>query len=213
MTQNIGAEGAPYNTKIPALAENADIQTALRVYHYGVNTDNPITLEANSIAGFLSALQTGKIANVPVIIPNEANLDNYTTTGFYSQRDNTFASNGSSYPSLDGQKNAGMLTVINDGNIIYQTYHMSGNGSNNKFWRARFSGSWTPWREASDDTHTHDILYYRKYAVGQPKTSTVYNASEVDSIANTKVSSETTNTIFVQSTQPTEATDGDLWFW
>jgi hypothetical protein len=50
--------GALYPTKIPGLADAADIQAALRAYHYGSYTystanTSPGSLEANSIAKFL----------------------------------------------------------------------------------------------------------------------------------------------------------------
>lgn len=47
-----------YNTKIPGLADNADIQVALKLYHYGTTTI-PGTLEGvlpGSIAGHLRGL-------------------------------------------------------------------------------------------------------------------------------------------------------------
>ena len=50
--------GALYPTKIPGYADAADIQAALRAYHYGSYTystanTSPGSLEANSIAKFL----------------------------------------------------------------------------------------------------------------------------------------------------------------
>jgi hypothetical protein len=54
-------------TQIPSLTENADIQAALRLYHYGTaydpdNTD-PAELEEESIAGYINDLD-GRIASV-----------------------------------------------------------------------------------------------------------------------------------------------------
>lgn len=48
-----------YNTKIPSYADPADIQAALRLYHYGSDTipANSGDILANSIAGYLKALQ------------------------------------------------------------------------------------------------------------------------------------------------------------
>jgi hypothetical protein len=51
-----------YNTQIPALSENANIQEALRLYHYGVGGNVPVTnsqISDNTIAGHLKFLQTG----------------------------------------------------------------------------------------------------------------------------------------------------------
>ena len=55
--------GALYSTKIPGYADAADIQAALRAYHYGsysYNTANtsPASLEAGSIAKFLYDIET-----------------------------------------------------------------------------------------------------------------------------------------------------------
>jgi hypothetical protein len=52
--------GSVYPTLIPSLSETADIQAALRLYHYGSTTipATPATAVANSIAGALYNLQT-----------------------------------------------------------------------------------------------------------------------------------------------------------
>jgi len=55
--------GALYPTKIPGLADAADIQAALRAYHYGSYTystanTSPASLEAGSIAKFLYDIET-----------------------------------------------------------------------------------------------------------------------------------------------------------
>ena len=53
-------ETGPYNTKIPALSENANIQEALRVYHYGTITP-PADLSSvisNSVAGHFKNMST-----------------------------------------------------------------------------------------------------------------------------------------------------------
>jgi len=52
-----GGDG-PYNTSIPGLADNADIQEAFRIYHYG-STNPPIGMEnvvSKSIAGHLKSM-------------------------------------------------------------------------------------------------------------------------------------------------------------
>lgn len=52
--------GSVYPTQIPALADNADIQSALKLYHYG-STSAPASAalaNTNSIAGHLYGLQT-----------------------------------------------------------------------------------------------------------------------------------------------------------
>ena len=55
--------GSIYPTLIPGYADNADIQAAFRLYHYGSTTyntanTNTANLETNSIASALNSLQT-----------------------------------------------------------------------------------------------------------------------------------------------------------
>jgi hypothetical protein len=54
----VGGTGQ-YNTKIPSYADPADIQAALRLYHYGSDTipANSGDILASSVAGYLKALQ------------------------------------------------------------------------------------------------------------------------------------------------------------
>ena len=87
MAENIdGTTGGstPYNTSIPELADDADIQEALRIYHYGAKT--PPTLgdapSEKSIAGHFGAMSnrvtflenqgigSSYLANEPESIPN-----------------------------------------------------------------------------------------------------------------------------------------------
>lgn len=54
MTQNINGGGSrTYNLTIPALSDNADIVTALKLYHYGSDIDSD-PVSANSMAGYLA---------------------------------------------------------------------------------------------------------------------------------------------------------------
>lgn len=64
MSENIkpNATGVFYNTTIPSLADNANIQQALRMYHYGIS-DGTIPedvgdIDSESIAAYLGGLQT-----------------------------------------------------------------------------------------------------------------------------------------------------------
>ena len=148
MVQPIGTK---YPTNIPLLSDNADIQTALKVYHYG-QASEPTTLIANSVAGHLNTLENTKVDIVPTQIisgaTNDLNLKN--VTGYYSVSTNAIASAGSNYPP---GATAGMLHVTNDGSgIIYQTYLSN---TPKMYWRGYFAGAWTSWREASDTTHSH----------------------------------------------------------
>lgn len=148
MTQ---AFGVKYPIVIPSLTENADIQTALKVYHYGQATE-PSSLNANSVAGHLNSLELNKVDVIPEQIVSGAsnNLNLKVTTGYYSVPTNALASVGSFYPA---GATAGMLHVVNDGSgIIYQTYITN---ASKFYWRGYFAGAWTSWKEASDTTHSH----------------------------------------------------------
>jgi hypothetical protein len=76
MAENIDGTpsgSGPYNTKIPLLGDNANIQKALRIYHYGTETP-PLpgsvvsngSLVSNSIAGYLDAI-TNRVISVEVL--------------------------------------------------------------------------------------------------------------------------------------------------
>ena len=149
MVQPIGTK---YQTNIPLLSDNADIQTALKVYHYG-QASEPSTLIANSVAGHLNTLENTKVDIVPTQViagaTNDLNLKN--VTGYYSIPTNAIASAGSNYPT---GATAGMLHVINDGSgIIYQTYQTN---TSRLFWRVYFNGVWSvSWTEASPTAHSH----------------------------------------------------------
>ena len=63
--------GAIYPTKIPGYVDNADVQAAFRLYHYGSTTydtanTNTAILETTSIAYALNNLQTQITAITPV---------------------------------------------------------------------------------------------------------------------------------------------------
>lgn len=166
MPDYIGPEGAAFNTKIPEINENADIQTAFKLYHYGEGSSGLGQLNSDSIAGFLQALQDEKVDVNPAIIPTSANLNDYTASGFYAQNSNTKASSGINYPLVPpiiGQPYAGLLRVINDGSNIYQEYQVAGIPTNPVFWRAFFGNlGWTDWQTFSSDGHVHDDRYYTK---------------------------------------------------
>lgn len=145
--------GSKYKTQIPSLTENADIQTALRVYHYGAASE-PGTLVTDSIAGHLETLENTKVDIVPIQIVSgpQNNLNLKVTTGFYSIATNAVASAGSNYPA---GATAGVLQVVNDGSgIVYQTYLMSGTPPK-MLWRGYYAGAWSSWTQASDTSHSH----------------------------------------------------------
>ena len=67
MPENINSAGpsGPYNTSIPALSDNANIQEALRIYHYGTLT-SPTLMDRvleQSVAGHLKAM-SGRVSEL-----------------------------------------------------------------------------------------------------------------------------------------------------
>jgi len=155
-----------FNLRIPEIDENADIQTAFRLYHYGEGNAGSQPLNQQSLAGYLDRLEKGKVAKAPPIIPSNANLDNFTESGFYAQNTNAKAQTGSNYPLVPptiGIAYAGLLRVFNDGGNIYQEYQVAGIPTNPVFWRAFFGNlGWTPWQTFAVDGHIHDDRYYTK---------------------------------------------------
>lgn len=169
MTENIGGINAPYNLTIPSITDNADIQTAFRLYHYGSDTTTPGSIPQESLAGHLTNLENTKVDVVPTTIPGSKNLNEYTTTGFYAQTNNASASSGTNYPA----PYAGLLTVVNDGSVYFQQYQVVGasesgsatNNENKTYWRFFFAGAWRPWRTFIDSAQlvaTGDARYYTK---------------------------------------------------
>jgi hypothetical protein len=176
MPENIGSPSAPYNTKIPRIVENADIQTALRLYHYGDNTSNPGSLIPDSIAGHLENLKNTKIDKTPEIIPALANLDNYVITGFYVQPSVENARSGTRYPAINNLFYPGMLRVVNSGAIIFQEYHLigeTGNIINTVYWRVRYLGSWSGWKASIDKDEFLIELDIRYFPRGETYSRTV----------------------------------------
>jgi hypothetical protein len=153
MPENIGSIGAPYNTKIPRIIENADIQTALRLYHYGDNTNNPGSIISDSVAGHLENLKNVKIDKTPDVIPALANLDTYIITGFYVQPSVENARSGTRYPAVNNIFYPGMLRVVNRGSLVFQEYHLigeTGNIINTVYWRVLYLGIWSDWKASID---------------------------------------------------------------
>jgi hypothetical protein len=209
---NIGNTGVPYReVQVPSLEDNADIQNALKVYHYGTATSSPdVDSDAykKSIAGILGILDSGTQKKDPIDLVNNENLNAKVTTGYYSQDSDSDAQSGTNYPPQTGDKYAGVLTVVNDGVLIYQTYHVSGS-RNSLYFRTgnTTTNAWSEWKKVTDDTHEHNALYYLKYETyTQQQTNTELAKKPTSNITNQK--------IFIQQAEPTTgASDGDLWFW
>lgn len=173
MPESIGASGAPFPTQIPRIDENADIQTALRLYHYGSDTNNPSPIVEDSIAGHLNALVQNKLDVSPDLLVSE-NLNEVETTGFYAQ---PVAANaiGKNYPV----ELAGMLRVINYGAIVTQEFHAigtTGNIVNKPYWRVKFGGAWSSWSESVNEDDAEAIASNHAYAKGVTYTRTEMDA-------------------------------------
>ena len=90
--------------------------------------------------------------NVPYLkkgtdIPGSADLNTYTSAGFYHQNSNANAGSGSNYPVSQ----AGMLTVTADGAMVYQTYQQyNGTGY---YHRSYYNGTWYAWRQVFNDNY------------------------------------------------------------
>lgn len=183
MPGSIGAAGAPYNTKIPLYTENADIQTALRLYHYGEDTDNPGSILSESMVGHLDSLDSSKLDKVPTLITSGADLNSYATTGYYIQTDPANAQSGTNYPTYPNASGAetvyaGLLKVVNSGAIVLQEYHMLGEVGyqvNRTFWRVYFGGSWSSWQQFVADSDVIAITDERYYLKSDVYTKTAAN--------------------------------------
>jgi hypothetical protein len=185
MPENIGT---PFNTQIPSLSDNADIRTALRLYHYGSNTSAPSVVPAESLAGHLQNLENTKVDTVPTPIPTSTNLDTIIATGFYTQ---TGTPTGLNYPSSF----PGLLTVVNQGATVFQQYQVIGapesgssvNTLNRTHWRFFLAGAWRPWRtfiEESDFASIGDGRYYTRTEANNTFTSQTAAAATFLTIAS-----------------------------
>jgi len=166
--------GGSYITKIPSLSEDADIQEALKLYHFGDGIE-----PSKSMVAHLSRIEAEAIGTRVLDIntlPNVGNnLDNITASGFYVQSNPALAQ-AASYPSIGGQRFPGLLKVTNGSpdqigsNIVYQEYRSASSDTsiNSTFIRRRFPDGnnqpvWSQWKRlVSADDHNHDTLYFRR---------------------------------------------------
>ncbi len=76
---NIGNSGIPYReVQVPSLEDNADIQNALKIYHYGSATSSPDVESSTykkSIAGIIGALDADSQKRAPTELVNSENLN------------------------------------------------------------------------------------------------------------------------------------------
>lgn len=168
MPQLIGNEEGLFNTLIPSFDENADIQTAFRLYHYGEGNSGTEPLNPNSIAGHLRKLEIDKVNGTATPIGAFQNLNTFTTPGYFVQTSDANAQSGSNYPKFPpdsdtGLERAGLLKVISDGTNHFQEYHLTGLINNRVYWRSFFGvNDWSPWKSFADYTHDHDERYFTR---------------------------------------------------
>ena len=180
MPENIGASGTDYNTKIPRIDENADVQTALRLYHYGSDTNNPDPIVSDSIVGHFISLDNSKISKAPENLTTGDDLDDSLTSGYFVQTSTTNARTGAHYPEAkDPSGNdrfyAGLLKVVNDGGTVFQEYHMIGDTGyilNKVYWRVRYASSWSSWQELVTPNDVETAVSTHAHAKGVTWTRT-----------------------------------------
>lgn len=162
MTTEIGRD---FRTQIPSLSDDANIQEAFRLYHYGIATepDEGTPIAALSIESHLKTLSD----NIDNIASGQAtvtsldleNLNSVVVSGVYHKANTPLAGYG--YPSL----NPGLLSVTSTSTgSIYQTYQTLGgvSGTNLRYWRGRSANTtdWSEWKQTSFSGHSHDDRYY-----------------------------------------------------
>lgn len=250
-----------YPVNIPSYADVADIQKALYLYHYGIETepDDNYEIQENSMAGYIrdtiTALEQAqnRLSVVPPLGSSE-NLNDVLVNGVYVSVDSPTL--GYNYPSTT----RGILSVISDENntLTFQTYQTVPS-TNNFWWRSGIlSGgnrTWSSWSSASKVGHTHDDRYYTQPQMnaklntsltantvaivddtGKVSSSPIVSSSELnqlegisigqtiqDQLDDKAASSHNHNDlyytknevpkIYVQSSTPSGASVGDLWFW
>jgi len=84
-------------------------------------------------------------------IPDNVDLNDYIIAGLYHQNSSSQAANGSNYP----RGAAGMLEVVNDGKMVYQTYKLYGNYKT-IYYRTKYDDTWYPWSEIANTHSTVD---------------------------------------------------------
>lgn len=148
----MASTGGPsgYDFTIPELADNANIQTALRLYHLGYSSYNEINgVTDQSVVGQLQAINTklDEFGVDPTDLGDE-DLDGKITSGFYHQTNASYATYGPASNNYPVEGLIGMLRVTADGDNVYQQYHTL---TTNQFFvrTSQNSGStWFEWKEA-----------------------------------------------------------------
>lgn len=166
--------GRNWVARIPSLSDDANIQEAFRMYHYGTQDGSEPAPEDTLAAGIekhLNSLQeaidllTAGADEIKTDLDdnNDVDLNNLDTpaeSGTY--RRSSAAPVDKNYP----EPAAGILSVIaTAGGAVYQIYQTLGgsSGTNNYYWRGRDAGAnWSTWAQGSKVGHNHNTTYYQK---------------------------------------------------
>jgi hypothetical protein len=199
MTTEIGQD---FKTQIPSLSDDANIQEAFRLYHYGISTEpdqgtpiSPLSIESHlkTLSSNIDAISAGQAA---ITVLDQENLNSVVETGTYHKPTTPVAGYG--YPSL----NPGLLSVTTTSSgSIYQAYQTIGgaSGTNNRWWRGRTSNvsDWSAWKQASFAGHTHDDRYYTETELDAKLSSSM----TANSVAVTDASGKVISSTIVSTTE------------
>lgn len=177
--------GRNWISRIPSLSDDANIQEAFRMYHFGTQDGSEPAPEDTLVVGIekhLNSLQeaidllTAGADEIKTDLDdsNDVDLNDLDTpaeSGTY--RRSSAAPSGKNYPELA----AGILSVIaTAGGAVYQIYQTLGgsSGTNNYYWRGRDAGAnWSAWAQGSKVGHNHNTLYYQKTEIDAKISSSV----------------------------------------
>lgn len=101
-----------------------------------------LNVDADTLDGYDSSVMWKKGAD----IPSGADLNLYTSDGYYHQNANAFAAAGTNYPVAL----AGMLSVQSDGAMVYQTYQVY-DSNTDTYRRGYYNGTWYSWKRVLMD--------------------------------------------------------------
>lgn len=160
--------GRTYTAFIPSLSDDANIQEAFRMYHFGSQDGSepaPGDVLTSGIESHLASLKNdidNLAAGTDVIddLTDTTDLDAVVNSGTYRRA--SVPPSGKNYPELS----AGLLSVtITSGNAVYQFYQTIGgsSGTNKIYWRGRdAANAWSAWAEGSKVGHNHNTEYYQQ---------------------------------------------------
>jgi hypothetical protein len=204
----------PQSNKVTSLATPSDItypttkavSDAINAVPTQVNADwnavsglaqilnKPTTISGYGITDAYTKTQIdsslGLKANIAgVSIPSGADLNTYTSTGWYYQDLNGNAVSGTNYPS----PNAGKLEVFASPSMIYQTYQVYQNSqiAEQIYYRNKYASTWSPWKQivnSSSPTISSPTITGNGTAVTQSSTDASTKIATTAYVQNTLVS-------------------------